>query len=83
MPMMWEPKSAITPGPPDGSMRHVQGRGWIMHIVFGMNATKPCDFTQFSRLNHLPRQFEQWVLDVVEADLRVHALGLGCLYHLQ
>ena len=54
-----------------------------MHIVFRVNATEARDLTQLTCFHHLASQLEQWVLDVVEAHLRVHALGLGGIHHLQ
>ena len=54
----------------------------IGHVVLGMDAAEAGDLAQLASGDHLARQLERRVLDVVVANLRLDARCLGRLHHL-
>ncbi len=55
----------------------------IGHVVFAVNAAIAADLTQFAGGDHVPGEGQHRVAEIVEADLGLHASGLGDQGHLQ
>src|SRR5438105_4920163 len=57
------------------------GKLGVGHIVFGVDAAETSDFVELARGDHVARQSEQGILDVVVADLSNDAFAFGRFHH--
>ena len=55
--------------------------GGVRHVIFGVYAAVSPDFAEFAGGDHIAREAEHRVAEIVETDLRLHAGRLGGLGH--
>ena len=58
-----------------------EGAGRVGHVILGMDAAVAADLAQFPRRDHLARDMDHRVAEVVEADLRPDPRRFGGLGH--
>ena len=63
-------------------MAEGEGTVGVSHVVLGMQSTIAANFAQFPCRNHLPRQCEHRVAQVVESHLRTDSCFLRSVSHL-
>ena len=79
--MMWLPISAMAPAPPRRVQSPGPGRSPVDHEILGMDAAEAPDLAEFATLDHLARQGQHRIADVVEAHLGHDACALRRLHH--